>query len=193
MTAPIWDMLYSNKANSLWGDSHCILYEQILPHIGSRASILDLGCGAGRNSVPFVSAGHSVLGIDNSAAAVEAFRSRIARTGLIAELLNDDVQQFHFIRSYNAILAHGILHLIELRNRQTLIAQMKAHTLRHGYNVVVVMTSKSDIPAAPAPKYYPFTLANSSITTTIGLQAIKTLIIWSRGINFRIGVTSTAL
>jgi SAM-dependent methyltransferase len=55
-------------------------------YLGPAGRVLLVGCGTGRDLVPLVERGHQAMGIDLSAAAVEAARERLARRGLAAEL-----------------------------------------------------------------------------------------------------------
>ncbi len=55
-----------------------------------RGKLLDLGCGRGRNSLPFLRAGWVVCGLDAAAPALRDFR-RLARAGKRLRLLRGDL------------------------------------------------------------------------------------------------------
>ena len=50
-----------------------------------KGKILDIGCGAGDNALYLASRGHSVMGVDYSAAAIQRARQAAAERGLRAE------------------------------------------------------------------------------------------------------------
>lgn len=65
-------------------------FEKTLPH---GRSVLDMGCGTGRNAVHFALAGHTVIGLDFSRRLLEKAAERTARTPVrvLGGLLQADV------------------------------------------------------------------------------------------------------
>ena len=109
----------------------------ILP-AGSR--VLDLGCGDGRNSLLPAEKGLQVTAVDISSTAIEKLERLTKERGLSVEIINQDMRLFTFEDSYDLIISHGCLHLIEREHWAELIRKMQANTKRNGYNIISVFT-----------------------------------------------------
>lgn len=75
---------------------------------GLRGDVLDLGCGSGRLSVPFLLRGHGVTGVDDSAAMLDRFRRKAqalpARARAKLTLVEADMAALDLGRSFDVIL-----------------------------------------------------------------------------------------
>jgi tellurite methyltransferase len=118
-----------------------------LDHLASGSTVLDLGCGMGRNAIPLARAGMRVTCVDVSEAACARLREAAETLSLNMGVVCEDARTFEFSRTYDVVIAHGILHLVPPQSRQELIARMKAHTSPGGLNVVAVFTDR--LPAPP--------------------------------------------
>lgn len=80
---------------------------------GRGLSIVDLGCGAGRNAVPLAQAGHRVWGIDSAAPMVAAARTKALEAGVRgAEFREGRVDQLPFTSGeFDLAVAHGVWNL----------------------------------------------------------------------------------
>jgi SAM-dependent methyltransferase len=79
-------------------------YDLFLPHLSSGASILDAGCGSGRDSAEFLKLGYRVTAFDASIAMVEAAKSL---TGL--KVLHLRFQNLEFREEFDGIWASASL------------------------------------------------------------------------------------
>lgn len=77
----------------------------VLDHVPDRARILDLGCGAGRTSIPLAEMGLQVTGVDLSAGMVEVAREQARLAGVSAEFEVMDSMGLQFAESsFDAVL-----------------------------------------------------------------------------------------
>lgn len=81
---------------------------------GLPLSILDIGCGAGRNAVPLAQAGHHVTGIDLSLPMLEAARQRATREGVAESctFLEGTMEKLPVpAASFDVVVAQGVWNL----------------------------------------------------------------------------------
>ncbi len=80
------------------------VYERFLPHLSEGASILDAGCGSGRDSSFFISKGYDVTAFDGSKKMVELASQK---TGL--DVMELTYQDMAFSEVFDAIWAQASL------------------------------------------------------------------------------------
>jgi len=86
--------------------------------IRPRTRILDVGCGAGTNSLFLARAGFRVSGIDLAPGAIEAARRRSAHLGLSVDFRVGDALRLPFSdRTFGGIVDVGCYHTIPVRLR----------------------------------------------------------------------------
>ncbi|MFY9824087.1 MAG: class I SAM-dependent methyltransferase [Thermoanaerobaculia bacterium] len=98
-----------------FGDIDIYLFDQVLrERIRPGMSILDAGCGGGRNLAYFLRSGYEVHGIDASREAIAAVRSLAGRwvPGLAAEHFRvEPVEAMSFAdQSFDAVISSAVLH-----------------------------------------------------------------------------------
>jgi tellurite methyltransferase len=106
------------KGNSLrdwFGDIDIYLFDQVLrERIRPGMSILDAGCGGGRNLVYFLRSGYDVHGVDASREAIAAARALASRwaPNLAAECFQaEPVEAMSFSdESFDAVISSAVLH-----------------------------------------------------------------------------------
>jgi SAM-dependent methyltransferase len=82
----------------------------LLPVVGHRARIADLGCGTGTLSVLLASAGHSVIGVDFSPRMVDLARAKAAAAAADAEfIVGDAFAPPLAAREYDVVLSRHVL------------------------------------------------------------------------------------
>ena len=76
--------------------------------------VLELACGTGRISVPLAEDGHEVVGIDNSAAMLEAARRKAAGAGVEIAFVQDDMRSFELGRDFALVIVscNSLSHLV---------------------------------------------------------------------------------
>lgn len=93
------------------------------------AAILDLGCGHGDLlAVALIDDGYRIYGIDASPRLVAAFHRRIPQAHVVCEAVEDSS---FFARSFDAVLAVGLIFLLDADTQTELIRKV-AQTLAPG-------------------------------------------------------------
>lgn len=103
------------NARELFGDIDIYLFDQILKNrFGSRMSILDAGCGAGRNLIYFLRSGCKIFGVDLNPEAIRYVRelAQSLAPGLSAENFQvSKVEEMPFPdESFDAVISSAVLH-----------------------------------------------------------------------------------
>jgi SAM-dependent methyltransferase len=100
----------------------------------SGGPVLDVGCGAGRLTLPLAQRGLEVYGIDLSASMLAAARSKAAAAGLRIDFTLADMRRFDLNRRFSTILIAGnaMLHLLTIQDLQECLATVRRHLAENG-------------------------------------------------------------
>ena len=137
---PFWETAYSRLDSADTFGEPALELSQLVGLLPASASVLDLGCGEGRNALYLAGKGLRVTAVDASAAGVNKLNYFARQRGLSVKAEVRDMRDYAFGQSYDLVVAHGSLHLIEREHWTRLIHSIKDHTNAGGYNVVVVFT-----------------------------------------------------
>lgn len=143
---PFWEQEYRSGGASSFGATSDE-FRRLVRRLPRGASVLDLGCGDGRNALYLAAYGLQVTAIDISRSGIAKLRRESQAHGLQVAPVVQDMRNFAFDAPYDLIIAHGCLHLIARQDWSGLIRRMKAQTTVGGYNVVAVFTDALDPPA----------------------------------------------
>ena len=144
MDKPFWEDAYRSPGdpNVFGGGKPSQEVVEIVAILPAGFKVLDLGCGDGRNTLLPAEKGLQVTAVDISSTAIEKLKRLTIERGLSVEIINQDMRLFAFEDSYDLIMSHGCLHLIEREHWAKLIRKMQANTKRNGYNIVAVFTDR---------------------------------------------------
>ena len=144
---PFWEQAYRDPdavAFSKGPTTDIAAFHHIIP---PGSTVLDVGCGEGRNAIFLTKLGHYAEGFDLSEAGVAKARAIAAEQNLDVRFWAQDLTAFAFARDYDVILSHGVLHLPEKAARNAFLRQAQAHTTPGGLHFIGVFTNR--LPAAP--------------------------------------------
>ena len=94
-----WEQIYRDSGESpVWSQTPIPVFPAVLAAIKARArrTVVDLGCGEGRNLLPLAEAGLICVGIDASESAIARARAGLDEHLLNAFLLLDDICALRF-------------------------------------------------------------------------------------------------
>jgi cyclopropane fatty-acyl-phospholipid synthase-like methyltransferase len=90
---------------------------------------IDLGCGAGANSIYLAQKGFEVTGVDFAEAAVEKARARAKEAGAQAHFIVDDLTNLrHISGTFDFLLDYGTLDDLRLHQREPYLRNVLALT-----------------------------------------------------------------
>ncbi len=149
MSDPIYDERYA-RPGLYWGSKPTGLARDLLriartlPR--SPRTLVDLGCGEGRDSIYFARRGYRVLGVDISSVGVRKAERRAARLGVEARFLVGDLRTFRLGRPVDVVFSSGALNNLPRRLRAARFEHFKASTRPGGINAMNADVPKPYIP-----------------------------------------------
>jgi tellurite methyltransferase len=143
---PFWNQTYKDReASSTFGNGQpSSEIVDISSKLNHRASILDIGCGDGRNSLFLSKKGFKIDAFDISEAGIEKIKYLANKENLKINTFLCDMRNFEFEKSYDLIITHGCLHLISKKDWLRLISLIKENTNIKGFNIHAVLTNKME-------------------------------------------------
>lgn len=91
-------------------------------HEAPRGTVLDLGCGQGRDALMFARAGHRVLGVDVSSVGIAQLLETAGAEGLEVEGQVEDIRTFQADTSFDMVILDRVLHMLDAADRLPMLA-----------------------------------------------------------------------
>lgn len=135
-----------------WGTAPGSLVKRLLKEQppSSFSRVLDLGCGEGKNSVPFAEVGCRVDAVDCSQLALRNGQKAFKESSI--NWIVADALKYHISKdAYDLIIGYGLFHCLRRKSDVMLLAQrMIAGTCPGGVNIVCTFNDRShDLSAHP--------------------------------------------
>ncbi|MBI2159028.1 MAG: class I SAM-dependent methyltransferase [Candidatus Rokubacteria bacterium] len=143
MTRSPWAREYARTPDEyIWGLGPSEFARAVRALLPTGASVLELGCGEGRDSVFFATCGCDVTGVDVSAAGL-AKAGRLARAhGVTVRWVRADAARELPAGPFDLVYSCGAIHYIPRRQRARLFPRLKALTRPGGSHAHVVFTDR---------------------------------------------------
>jgi tellurite methyltransferase len=140
---PFWEESYKQEGpiDAFAGGEPSTEFYELAKKMPAGAKVLDLGCGDGRNAIFLAENGFKITAIDISEMGIEKLQKYAISKGLTITTEVQDMRDYVFNETFDLIIAHGSLHLIEREYWARLIEEIKSHTNQNGYNVIAVFTN----------------------------------------------------
>ena len=106
-----FDNTYDEKPE-LFGHPYKEL-QDYLSNYSTRGSLLDLGCGQGRDSIFFASIGYHVTAVDSSKIGIQQMINKTQSQGLEVDGIVSDIENLKLEKKFDVILFDMILHGFE--------------------------------------------------------------------------------
>jgi len=144
----LYDKLYESKTDHiLWPSSPGRLTLRIMEYLPS-GTILDAGCGDGKNALYLEQKGFEVTGFDISSLALDGLQRRFQRAGLSSrgsyeqfDLMVNDITGKH-----DAIVSSGIYHCLPIKSRVQRHRHLQNAIKQTGYLFFSTLTDKIPMP-----------------------------------------------
>lgn len=125
-----------------------ILFQKYPPQ--EDQTLLDIGCGEGRDSVFFARNGYRVTGFDSSAEGVRKSIALAEEQRLSVVFFQADINECRLQDFYDVVFASGALHYIPLPLREEILSNYKHFTTSGGIHAFTVPINKPFLPKDPA-------------------------------------------
>ena len=112
------------------------------------ASVLDVGCGQGRDALFIARLGHFVQAIDLSPAGISDLRKDAAAEGLKIDAEVADIRDFTTRRRFDVIVIDRTLHMLAADDRIVVLHKFLGFSKRNAF--VLIADETSNIPAFKA-------------------------------------------
>ena len=145
-----YDKQYAGESY-YWGtkpSAICSRVLQLLPP-DRPLSLLDIGCGEGRNAVFFAGSGYRVTAFDASAPGVLKTEELAEAASVPVDAFQADMNEYMLEANYDVLFSTGVFHLIPRQRRAETFNHYKQHTSGGGLNVFSVFVRKPFIGKAP--------------------------------------------
>lgn len=110
----------------------------------SRARVLDIGCGQGRDALFIARAGHRVVGVDLSPNGIAALTRAAKAQGLAIEGVVADVVDYRPEGRFDVVVIDRTLHMLDAVPRHAVLAGLLAHVLPGGWVLIADEPSNMD-------------------------------------------------
>jgi tellurite methyltransferase len=156
LSEPIYDERYA-RPGLYWGSKPTGLARDLvriarsLPR--SPRTLVDLGCGEGRDSIYFARRGYRVLGVDISSVGVRKATRRASRLGVNVRFQVGDMRTYRLSHPVDVVFSSGALNNLPRRIRASRFEHFKTSTTPGGVNAMNADVPK---PYIPPPTTNPF-------------------------------------
>ena len=149
MSEPIYDERYS-RPGLYWGSKPTGLARDLVRIVRSLPrsprTLVDLGCGEGRDSIYFARQGYRVLGVDISSVGVQKAERRASRLGVNVRFQVGDMRTFRLSHRVDVVFSSGALNNLPRRIRAPRFEHFKSNTATGGINAMNADVPKPYIP-----------------------------------------------
>jgi len=148
MDKPFWEQTYANPSVSTFSKGPTADIAEFWNLFPEGATVLDVGCGEGRNAIFLAEKGFVVDAFDISWTGLEKAKSLAADKGVDVNFFREDVAKYDFKKKmYDIVLSHGVFHLCKKHDRDRFIELSKQHTNPGGFHAICIFTNR--LPATP--------------------------------------------
>lgn len=146
---PFWETAYlkSGTPTAFNAGKPSLDVVDVLENRLSKGSVLDLGCGDGRNALYAACLGYDVTATDISEAGIDKLKRLAEEMNVSINATVEDMRAFKGDKSFDVIITHGCLHLLAREEWKKVLDNILVATAPNGFNITVVFTNT--VPAPP--------------------------------------------
>lgn len=149
----------------LWADVYDLVYSYVskdIPFYTNQAvrsggTVLELGCGTGRVSIPIAEAGVKIIGMDSSPEMLRVADSKAKKMSVQnISLIHGDMIDFSLGQQFELIIIpfRGFLSLLSVEEQKSALSNIKSHLAPHGRLIFNVFVPDLDMLVQPGDTAY---------------------------------------
>ena len=135
-----YDALYKDEPNAL-GPPTDIFVRFFEGHADQRYSVLDVGCGQGRDALFIARLGHAVVGVDLSPHGIKDMIAVAESEDLDITGVTADITSYTPDGTFDIILIDRTLHMLDAAKGQSVLAGLLPHVNPLGWVLIADETS----------------------------------------------------
>ena len=147
---------YDNKYGGdelYWGTEPSSLTKKLADYLNTQehhlSTLIDLGCGEGRNALFMAKTGFSVTGLDAAQAGLDTMMKIAAQSGTEITPIHGDVITYRLEQTYDIVFSTGTLHYLPQEIRTERFDHFKQNTPTEGLHAHSIFVEKPFVPKAP--------------------------------------------
>ena len=134
-----------------WGvkpSDMCFEVMKLLPPT-KALTVLDIGCGEGKDAVFFAKNGYKVSAFDITRSGVDKAKRLADQHRVDVNFFKADINDFRLESEFDVLFCSGVLHFIPHELRSEIFENYRSHTAVGGINAMNVFVKKPFIPISP--------------------------------------------
>ncbi len=134
-----YDQLYTAQEN-VYNEGRPDPAVEEIPNMRSGGSVFEIGAGQGRNALFLASKGFDVTALELSSVGVETIRQRAAERGLSVKVIEGDIREVPFEKSYDIFVCTFVFHHLPDGVGREMLKAIQERTERGGLNAIAAIT-----------------------------------------------------
>ena len=149
-----YDRRYA-ETDCYWGTKPSVLCDQLLQVMAelridpANNSLIDLGCGEGRNAIYLASKGFQVTALDLSPVGLEKTRRYAGKKGVEVKTIEANISDCVLEQEFECVFSTGTVHYIAPELRPASFSYFQSKTICGGLHAISALVSKPFIKHAP--------------------------------------------
>ena len=139
------------KDEYYWGvqpSNMCLKVLELMPPT-KPLTLLDIGCGEGKDSVFFARCGYKVSAFDISESGIEKTKKLADKANVFVDVFKANILDFRLERKFDILFSSGVLHYIKPELKKEIFANYKSFTQNGGINALHCFVEKPFIERSP--------------------------------------------